>query len=85
MVAVKQDFKKWYRTEAAEVENSTDGVAARKEVVFGRISKTDIVSALQHWANQVTEQGQYIDLQSLDNCPDSLYDCVAVILGNDSG
>ena len=85
VVAEKKTLKKWFRKPVAEANNSINGQAAQKIVVFGRISKSDIVLAVQHWAQMVTDHEQYIDLQTLDNCPDILRDCVVVILGNDSG
>ena len=40
---------------------------------------------MQHFADSLTQQGDYVDMQSYDNCPEVLRDCAVIILGNDSG
>ena len=85
VVSEKKSWKKWFRKPKAEIQNKKKGEFARKEIVIGKIPKCDISAAVQHWADMVTEQGQYIDMQSLEHCPDVLHDTVIVCLGNDSG
>ena len=83
--AEKLSVKKWFRDENKETKNCVDGTPQRQDVVLSRIPKDDVMTAVQHWATLLTERGQYIDLQQLDNCPKILFDCVVLVLGNDSG
>ena len=50
-----------------------------KEIVIGKIPKSDIKTAVQHWAATLSSDGQYVDMQSSPNCPDIL--CDTVVLG----
>ena len=61
------------------------GEPAKQEIVFGRIPKSDIITAVKHWASVLTSEGLYCDMQSWDNCPDILRDAVILVTGNDSG
>ena len=83
--AEKMSVKKWFRNVNKEVENTIDGKEQRQEVVVVRVAKDDIETAVQHWATKLTEQGQYVDMQEFENCPEILHDSVLLILGNDSG
>ena len=62
-----------------------DGREPKQEVVTVRIPKEDIKTAVQHWASILTERGEFVELQSFENCPPILHGAVVVILGNDSG
>ena len=66
-------------------KNYKNGQPARKEIVIGKIPKEHMHAAVQHWADILTDQGQYVDMQSLENCPEDLHDSVVLVLGNDSG
>ena len=83
--AQKVTVKTWYREEGQEIKNYVNGEPAKKDIVIASINKNDIVTALQHFADIIVEQGQYVDLQTFDNCPEVLRDCVVVVMGNDSG
>ena len=85
VVSEKVTFKKWYRHETGELKHFKKGQPERKEVFIGKISKEDIASALQHWANVVTESGDFVEMQSLEHCPKVLEDKVIIVCGNDSG
>ena len=76
---------KWYRNEANEINNYVRGEPAKQEIVFGRIPKSDIITAVKHWASVLTSEGLYCDMQSWDFCPDILRDAVILVTGNDSG
>ena len=81
----KETVKKWYRTQQTEINNYVDGRAAEKDIFITKISKSDIIPAVQHWATTLTSSGQYVDMQSLPDCPDILRDAVLLMVGNDSG
>ena len=83
--ADKISVKKWFRKPENEDENYKNGQPARKEIVIGKIPKEHMHAAVQHWADILTDQGQYVDMQSLENCPEDLHDSVVLVLGNDSG
>ena len=83
--AEKVSFKKWFRKELNEKKNHKNGQPARKEIVIGKIPEQNIPTAVQHWADVVTSQGQYQDMQSMEHCPPILHDCVVLVVGNDSG
>ena len=74
--AQKVTVKTWYREEGQEINNYVNGEPAKKDIVIASINKNDIVTALQHFADVIVEQGQYVDLQTFDNCPEVLRDCV---------
>ena len=77
--------KKWFRYENKEIENTVDGEEPKHEVVIARIPKEEIITAVQHWASTLTERGQFVDLQSFDNCPEILHGVVVLVMGNDAG
>ena len=81
----KYSWKKWFRKPAKEMSKMKNGICARKDIVIGKIPKCDLVTAVKHFAKMVTNQGHYVDLQTLDHCPDILRDCVVLVMGNDSG
>ena len=85
VVAKKVTIKKWYRKKENEVNNYKHGEPAIKEIALGHIPKENIQQAIQHWAQLISNQGQYIEMQSMEFCPTILNDCVCLILGNDSG
>ena len=78
----KLSFKQWFRDEEQEVKHFKNGHPARKEVVVGKIRKENIVAAVQHFADSITD---YVDMQSYDNCPEILHDTAVCIMGNDAG
>ena len=78
--ADKMSLRKWYRDGRSEGLNR-----GKQEVVIVSIPKLEIKTALQHWTSCLTERGEFVELQSFENCPPILYDAVALILGNDSG
>ena len=81
----KISLKKWYRKKKKEDAKCKNGLPERKQIVIGRIPKEDISSAVQHWASTITERGDFIEMQSLENCPKVLEDTVVMVVGNDSG
>ena len=81
----KLTLNKWFRTEANEIKNYKRGEPAKKEIIIGKIPKRDLNTAVKHWAEVLTSDGQYCDMQTLDNCPDILKDTVILVVGNDSG
>ena len=81
----KMTLSKWFRTKENEIKNSKGGEPVKKEIIVGRIPKEDIVSAVKHWAEVLTSDGQYQDMQSLEHCPEILSDTVILVVGNDSG
>jgi hypothetical protein len=83
--ADKFSVKKWYRDKTQEIKNYVDGEPKRQDVIVGRIPSEYVQTAVQHWANALSERGEYVDLQQFDNCPEVLHDSVVLILGNDSG
>ena len=83
--AKKMTVKKWFRKNQNEVSNYKHGEPAKKEIVLGYIPKENIQQAIQHWAQLISNQGQYVEMQSMEFCPTILHDCVCIILGNDSG
>ena len=58
VVSEKKSWKKWFRKPSAEISNIKNGKCARKEVVIGKIPKSDIITAVEHWAELLTNQGQ---------------------------
>ena len=83
--AEKVTFRKWFRKKTNEIKNSKNGQPAKKEVVIGRIPKSNLQSAIQHWADVISDSGEYRDMQDMEFCPEVLRDCVVVVVGNDSG
>ena len=83
--AKKLTVKKWYRHDRKEQENYKNLIPARKEIVIGQIPQENIATTVQHWANLITERGDFIEIQSLEDCPIILRDSVIVVVGNDSG
>lgn len=81
----KLSVKKWFREEKQELQNYVGGVPKRQDVIIGRIPSDQIHLAVQHWADQLTDRGEYVDLQQFENCPEILRDSVVVVMGNDSG
>ena len=80
--AEQLSFKQWFRNSEQENIHCKNSQPARKEVFVGRIKSENIIPAVEHFASCVED---YIDLESLDNCPESLRDCAVIIVGNDSG
>ena len=69
----KQFFvKHWYRSEAHEIEHYVNGEPEKKSIVIAKIDKSKIVAALQNFADNLTELGQFVDLSSMENCPELL-------------
>ena len=78
--------KQWFRNKAQEVDHYKNGQPVRKSIVIGSIDKVNLKAALQNFADKLTELGQYLGLESLEDCPESLKGVVAVLVcGNDSG
>ena len=77
--------KQWYRSEANEIAHCRNGEPERKSIVIGTISKVNLPKALQNFADNLTELGQYVDLESLENCPEYLKGAAVIVCGNDSG
>ena len=50
------------------------------DVVLGRIPSDNIAMAVQHWADLLTQRGEYVDLQKFENCPEILYDVLQLLL-----
>ena len=67
----KLSFKQWFRYEGEEMKHYKNGYPARKEIVVGRIRKENILEAVQHFAESITD---YVDMQSYENCPEILHD-----------
>ena len=83
--AKKLIVKKWYRDYNQELKNFEKGGPKQQEVIVGCIPSDNIAIAVQHWAEQLTQRDEYVDLQQFENCPDILRDTVVVVIGNDSG
>ena len=49
------------------------------------IDKSKIVAALQNFADNLTELGQFVDLSSMENCPELLKGAAVIVVGDDSG
>jgi hypothetical protein len=40
---------------------------------------------VQHWANVLTDRGQYVSLGDQSDCPELLKEAVVIVTGNDAG
>ena len=82
-VEVEQlSFKQWFRNKDQEISHYKNNQPVRKEVFVGRIKDENMIPAVEYFASCVED---YIDLESLENCPESLKGCAVMIVGNDSG
>ena len=81
----KMFVKKWFRDENKELKNYENGEPQKQEIIIARIPQENILTAVQHWANTLTERGEFVEMQDFENCPEILRDSVVLILGNDSG
>ena len=81
----KMSVIKCFRDENKELTNYEDGEPQKQEIIIARIPQENILTAVQHWANTLTERGEFVEMQDFDNCPEILRDSVVLILGNDSG
>ena len=82
-VEVEQlSFKQWFRNNEQEISHYRNNQPAKKEVFVGKIKYENIIPAVAHFASCVED---YVDLESLENCPASLKGCAVIITGNDSG
>ena len=83
--ASRVSIKTWYREEEQEIRHHVNGEPVRRDIIIGSIVKENILSTIQHFIDIISEQGQFVELQTFENCPEILVNCVVLVLGNDSG
>ena len=81
----KYSLRRWFRKEKEENKHLNKGGAARRDWVVGSIKQDNMAEAVQHWAKELTDRGQFVSLGDLSDCPEFLRDAVVAVIGNDSG
>ena len=81
----KYSLRRWFRTEKEEINHREKGGAARRDWIVGSVKPDCLAAAVQHWANVLTERGQYVSLGDQSDCPELLKEAVVLVTGNDAG
>ena len=74
------EAEKWYRDLNQEIKHYENGAPKMLDVVVGRSPSDNLAMAVQHWADLLTQRGEYLDLQKFENCPELLYDVLQLLL-----
>ena len=80
------NVKKWYRKESNEVKNKdNNGLIPRVKASYAQIGGNDLLLSIQHWLDIIVKTGQFLELGSLENCPEDLKQKIVIVIGDDSG
>ena len=85
VVCKKYSLRRWFRTEKEEINHREKGGAARRDWIVGSVKPGCLAATVQHWANVLTDRGQYVSLGDQSDCPELLKEAVVIVTGNDAG